>query len=193
MEYLIKTKSIGGMTEEQFFNFCQENDTLKIERTENGEIVIMAPTGFDTENFNLDLATELKLWNRKYKLGYVVGNNAGFVLPNSAVRSPDAAIISNNRMTLVTKDERKKFVHVCPDFVIELLSESDHAKSLQDKMKEWIENGCSLAWMVNPQKRETWIYRKNGEVEIKPFTAILYGEDVLPDFQLNLTNIFTED
>lgn len=193
MEYLIKTRSIGGMTEEQFFQFCQENDSIKFERNAHGEILIMAPTGSDTSSFNSNLNLELGIWNREKKLGIVFDSNAGFTLPNNAVRSPDAAFITNERWALVTKDDRKRFAHICPDFISEILSESDDAKTLQDKMKEWIDNGCQLAWMINPKKKETFIYRKNGEIEVKPFTEVLTGEDILPGLNINLNELFQED
>ncbi|MBT1704974.1 Uma2 family endonuclease [Fulvivirgaceae bacterium PWU20] len=97
MEYLIKTKSIGDMTEEQFFQFCQENDSIKFERNANGEILITAPTGSDTSSFNSNLNLEIGTWNREKKLGIVFDSNAGFTLPNNAVRSPDAAVITNEK------------------------------------------------------------------------------------------------
>jgi Uma2 family endonuclease len=193
MEYLIKTKSIGGMTEEQFFQFCQENDSIKFEKNANGEIIIMAPTGSDTAAYNLGIMARLYAWNEKNNLGITFDSNAGFTLPSGAVRSPDGAFIRKSEWEKVAKSDRKKFAHICPDFVIELLSENDNSKVLQEKMKEWIDNGCQLAWMINPQKKETWIYRKKGEVEIKPFTSILEGEDVLSGFTIDLSAIFVED
>jgi Uma2 family endonuclease len=193
MEYLIKTKSFGGMTEEQFFQFCQENDSIKFERTSKSEIIIMAPTGSETDKFNTEITSDLVIWNRESKAGYVFGSNAGFTLPNNAVRSPDAAFIRKDLWQQVDPIDRKKFAHICPDFVLELLSESDHAGTLQEKMKEWMDNGCELAWMINPIKKETWIYRKNGEVEIKSFSSLLSGENLLPGFTLDLSKIFINE
>ena len=193
MEYLIKTNSIGGMTEEQFFQFCQENDSINFERNGMGDIILMEPTGSDTDLFNINIVTALGIWNRELKLGFIFGNNAGFTLPNNAIRSPDAAFITRSRYEALQKSDRKRFAHICPDFVIELLSESDQEWALQNKMKEWMDNGCRLAWMINPQKKETIIYRGNGETETKPFHKALNGEDVLPGFTINLTKIFTEE
>jgi Uma2 family endonuclease len=130
------------------------------------------------------------IWNRQPKAGYVFGSNAGFTLPNNAVRSPDSAFIRKDQWEKVAKSDRKKFAHICPDFVIELLSESDQLKASQEKMTEWMDNGCQLAWMINPQKKETSVYRNNKPVEVKPFTSILEGEDVLPNFTLDLSKIF---
>ena len=191
MEYLIKTNSIGGMTEEQFFQFCQENDSINFERNAMGDIIIMEPTGSYTGWFNINLGTDLTIWNRETNLGFVFDSNTGFTLPNGAVRSPDASFIKKESWEKISHEDRKRFAHICPDFVIELLSESDQEWALQNKMKEWMDNGCRLAWMINPQKKETTIYRGNGETETKPFHEALNGEDVLPGFSLKLAEIFT--
>ncbi len=193
MEYpvKIKTKSIGGMTEEQFFKFCQENNMLKMERNATGEIIIMAPTGSETGSLNMGISGELYLWNKEHKLGYSFDSNTGFTLSNGAIRSPDTPYITKERWENLSKNDLKGFAHICPDFIIELLSDSDSAKTLQSKMEEWMECGCTMAWMINPDKKETWIYRKNGEVEVKSFSSQLSGEDVLPGFTLDLESIFT--
>jgi Uma2 family endonuclease len=108
------------------------------------------------------------------------------------VRSPDAAFLRKEEWLKVDPSDRKRFAHVCPDFIIELLSETDHERSLQEKMQEWMDNGCQLSW-INPRKKETTIYRKNGSIEIRPFHEILDGEDVLPGFTPDLTKIFIEE
>lgn len=190
MEYLIKTNSIGGLTEDQFFQFCQENDSISFERNAIGDIVVMEPTGSETERYKFEIALEVGNWNRRAKRGYVFGNNAGFTLPNNAVRSPDAAFIDRARYESLPESDRRKFAHICPDFIIELLSETDHERACQVKMKEWIDNGCKLAWMINPKKRETSIYKTNGETEIRPFRETLNGGEVLPGFELNFDAIF---
>jgi Uma2 family endonuclease len=192
MEYLIKTRSIGGMTEEQFFQFCQENGSIIFERNAAGDIILMEPTGTKTGWHNANIATELVIWNRRSGSGLVFDSNTGFTLPNLAVRSADVAYIRKERWQQIDEDDKKRFAHICPDFVIELLSESDSEPSAQDKMKEWIHNGCSLAWTINPKKRETTIYRANGKTEIRAFNETLSGEEVLPGFELNLDAIFTE-
>jgi Uma2 family endonuclease len=190
MEFLIKTNSIGGLTEEQFFHFCQENQQLKFEKTSADEILLMAPTGSETDRINFDIGFELGIWNRKKNLGVVFGSNAGFTLPNNAVRSPDVAFIYHEEWNKVALSDKKRFAHVCPDFVIELLSESDDERATGQKMSEWIENGCSLAWMIDPYKKQTTVYRKGGKVSIIEFGEILFGENILPEFILDLKLIF---
>lgn len=192
MEYLIKTNSIGGMTEEQFFRFCQENESINFERNAKGEIIILEPAGTYTGWFNINIATDLTIWNRKTNLGIVFDSNTGFTLPNGAVRSPDASFIKIDRWEKISIEDRKKFAHICPDFVIELLSESDRQRTLHKKMEEWLSNGCRLAWMINPYKKETTIYRQQREAEIRRIHEVLSGEDVLPGFTLDLSKLFTE-
>lgn len=193
MEYLIKTNAIGGMTEEQFYQFCQENDSINFERNALGDIMVMEPTGSYTGWFNMNIGTDLTIWNRKTNLGFVFDSNAGFTLPNQAVRAADVAFIIKERWAKISVNDRNRFAHICPDFVIELLSKSDHEPTLRKKMEEWIANGCRLAWMINPQKKETTIYRSNGKIETTPFHNVLDGEDVLPGFTLELTKIYTEE
>ena len=192
MEYLIKTKSIGGLTEDEFFEFCQENDTLRLERNANGDIILMEPTGMYTSSQNAGITAKLYLWNETSGAGTVFDSNAGFTLPNKAVRSPDGAFLSNERWSRVPRADREKFGHICPDFVFELRSRTDSLDVLKSKMKEWMDNGCRLGWMIDPKKKETTIYRQNGCTEVKSFSTILSGEDVLSGFELDLTKIFTE-
>lgn len=193
MEYLIKTKSIGGLTEDQFYQFCRENETIRFEMEPNGDLIIREPTWSYTGLYNQKVAAEIYLWNKGAKAGLTFDSSTGFTLPNGAVRSPDASFISRSRWSSLEAIHKQKFADICPDFIVEILSESESKKSLQIKMKEWMDNGCRLAWMIDPKKRETIIYRQNGGVEVKTFSDILSGEDVLPGFELDLTKIFKED
>lgn len=101
------------MTDEQFFNFCQENDMLRIERNANGDIILMAPTGSETGWFNLGIASALYNWCVKTGMGYAFDSSTGFTLPNKAVRSADAAFIQKDRWEAVPKTERKRFAFIC--------------------------------------------------------------------------------
>ena len=176
------------MTDEEFFHFCTQNRNLRIERDANGQIYIMPPTGLDTGAFNSDINTDLSIWNRKNKTGKVFDSSTGFTLPDRAVFSPDAAWISNEKISKLTKEQRNIFAPICPDFVIELKSKSDTIPELQNKMLKWIENGCKLAWLLIPEKEEAHIYRSNGNIEIvKGFNKKLSGENILPGFELDLS------
>ncbi|MFM9840411.1 MAG: Uma2 family endonuclease [Cyclobacteriaceae bacterium] len=189
----IKTKSFGGMTDRQFERFCIENEPLNFERNSKGEIIVMPPTSTNIEFWNNDVSSELNLWNRKSKLGFTFGNNAGFKLSNGAIKSPDAAFVSKARISELAPHQKKGFYQVCPDFVIEILSDSDSLPQLKEKMKEWIDNGCILAWLINPQKKKTTIYRANEKTEEVSFHTILSGENLLPNFKINLKDIFDQE
>ena len=182
----IKTDNVN-LTDEQFFNLCQDNESLRFERTSNGQILVMTPSGIDTSSQNLDIATLLKIWNFKYKLGKVFGCDAGFTFPNNAVRSPDCSFIYNEKVEKLSKHERERFAHVVPDFVVELMSPSDNLKYHRDKMEEYISNGVLLGWLINPKTEEVYIYRPDGKIEfIKGFDKTLSGETVLPEFEFEL-------
>ena len=183
---ILKTDALN-MTEEDFFNFCQQNDFLRMERTSNGEIIVNEPAGDYTSRFNIKLATKIDIWNDNTGLGYAFESSAGFTLPNKAVRSPDVSWIAKERFDALAEHDKERFGHICPDFVIELNSLSDSLEQLKKKMIEWMENGCRLAWLVNPEDQQVIVYRKDGSTEDKSFDEILSGEDVLPGFELELS------
>lgn len=185
----IEVKGIfdDGMTDDEFFNFCQQNQDLRLERDHNKQIYIMAPTGFNTGILNSDIITELSIWNRKSRTGKVFESNTGFTLSDGAVFSPDAAWISSEKISKLTEEEKNRFAPVCPDFIIELKSLSDNIKQLQNKMLKWVENGAQLAWLIDPANKQVFIYRADNSVEIiRGFNNKLSGENVLPGFELDL-------
>ena len=178
------------LTDEQFYQICQDNRDLRFERNRNGDMIIMPPTGGETGERNSEVNFQIKLWNKQSKLGKVFDSSTGFTLPNGADRSPDAAWIRLDRWNNLTLKQRQKFLPLCPDFVIELRSPSDSLKSLQEKMKEYLENGKKLGWLINRKDRQVEIYRQDKEVEILDNPITLSGEDVLPNFVLNLELIW---
>jgi Uma2 family endonuclease len=174
------------MTDEQFFQLCQDNRNLRFERNANGELIIMPPTGGETSNTNAGLIFQLWRWNDQSQLGIVFDSSGGFKLPNGADRSPDAAWIPKERWDRLTSAERKAFLPLCPDFVIELLSPSDSLKSTQQKMAEYRDNGTRLGWLIIPRSGQVEIYRPGQEVEVLENPDRLSGESVLPGFILTL-------
>jgi len=184
----IKGDLSDSMSEKEFFDFCQQNDLWRIERDENKQIIIMPPTNANTGKQNISLSFELELWNRKAKTGICFDSSTGFTLPDGSVRSPDASWLTIKKWNQLSDNEKNQFAHICPDFVIELKSKFDNLKSLTSKMGKWIKNGCSLAWLINPEDKTVIIFRKNGTSDkVTDFNNILSGEDVLPGFKLNLS------
>ena len=180
-----------NLTEEEFFNFCSQNKELKFEMDSNKQIYIMTPTGGITGNCNSEIIVQLGIWNKINKTGYVFDSSTGFNFPNGAMRSPDAAWIAKGRWEALTIEDRKRFPHICPDFIIELLSESDRLKTTKEKMNEWIQNGCRLAWLIDFENKIVYIYKPKSDVIQQSFEQALRGEDVLLGFELNLTEFLT--
>ena len=177
------------LTDEQFFQLCQHNRDYRFERTTEGELIIMSPTGGDTGNRNIELAYQLQAWSRQNQLGKAFDSSTGFKLPNGAQRSPDASWITIERWNTLTPEQREKFIPLCPDFVVELRSPSDSLKQLQEKMQEYLENGAKLGWLIDKKQQQVEIYRPEQPVEILRSPKTLSGEDVLPEFILDLKDI----
>ena len=189
---ILHTHLLSHFDEDEFFAFCQSNKELRIERNAQQEIIIMAPAGSETDSKNTELTAELIFWNRKTKSGRVFGPSAGFTLPNGAMRSPDAAWIPNEKWYALPTEQRKKFAPICPDFIVEMRSQSDSLQRLQAKMGEWMENGCRLAWLIDPNKEQVQIFRtatssfSDQPTLIESFDHVLSGEDILTDFKFDL-------
>lgn len=174
------------LTDEQFFQLCLNNQDLKFERTDKGELIIMPPTGGNTGRYNLKIAQQLANWSDADGTGVAFDSSTGFKLPNGANRSPDAAWIPLEKWNSLTPEQQEKFPPMCPDFVIELRSSSDALKPLQEKMQEYIDNGTRLGWLLNRKDRQVEIYRQGQNKEVLTSPITLSGEDVLPKFVLNL-------
>ncbi|MEH1785102.1 Uma2 family endonuclease [Nostoc sp.] len=177
------------LTDDQFFQMCQQNRDYRFERTASGELLIMSPTGSDTGRRNVKITTQLDIWNSDTNLGEVFDSSTGFILPNGAERSPDASWIKIERWNALTPEQQEKFAPICPDFVVELRSPSDSLKDLQEKMQEYIENGAQLGWLIDRKNKRVEIYRPGEDVEILNNPTSLSGENVLPGFALNLQQI----
>ena len=177
-------------TDEEFEKIVEFNKELRLELTASGELIIMSPTGGETGNRNFEIYIDLGIWNRKNKLGKAFDSSTGFKLPNSATRSPDASWIKIERWDALTPEQRKKYLPLCPDFAVELVSESDDVEDTRKKMREYIENGLRLGWLINPKDKQVEIYRIGKEVEILDSPDSLSGEDILVGFSLDLEVIF---
>ncbi len=190
MVYLPPKLALGiPMTDDQFWQLCQNHPDLRFERTAHGELIIMSPTGGSTGNRNSGLNFQLYGWNRETKLGKTFDSSTGFKLPNGADRSPDASWVAIDRWDALTLDQQTRFVPLCPDFVMELRSPSDSLTDLQAKMQEYIDNGARLGWLLDPQRQVVEIYRPGQAIEVQHAPGSLFGEDVLPGFVLDLAEI----
>ena len=178
-------------TDDKFVEMVAANKDLRLELSSQGELSIMSPTGGETGDRNLELGGQVWFWNRQNGLGKAFDSSTGFKLPNGATRSPDVSWIKIARWNALTPEQRKKFLPLCPDFVVELVSESDDLADTQAKMREYIANGLRLGWLINPKNKQVEIYRPNQEIEVLQSPANLSGENVLPGFILDLQPIFS--
>ncbi len=179
------------VTPEQFVALTAVNRDLRMERTAQGELIVNLPTGWQTGKRNCSLSGELYLWWRNAgEPGEVFDSSTGFILPNGATRAPDASWVSPERWQALTPEQKGTFALVCPDFVVELRSSSDSLKSVQDKMREYIDNGARLGWLLDPQHRQVEIYRPGLAIEVLENPPELSGEDVLPGFLLSLLRVW---
>jgi Uma2 family endonuclease len=161
------------ITHEEFEQLCQDNPDLRLELTANGELIVMAPAGWESSEKNLDLATDVNNWNRQTRIGRAFDSSGGFTLPNGAVKSPDVTWIEKSK--LIDVPAGVKFPQVIPDFVIELRSDTDRMPKLREKMEEYRDNGVRLGWLIDPQKRQVEIYRLGQEVEVLESPSSLRG------------------
>jgi Uma2 family endonuclease len=187
----LSKKSPGGFSEAEFYQFCLDNPELKFERSAAGLIYIMANTGGNSGKLNALINYFLTGWNLKARLGITFDSSTTFRLPNGAVRSPDAAWVRADRWQALTDLEQRQFPPLCPDFVIELRSETDSLRELQAKMTdEWLANGCQLGWLIDPANEIVYVYRPEADMEtVQGFDQQLSGSGILPDFRLNLTQL----
>ena len=178
------------ISHEQFVQLAWVNQNLQLERTATGQLIVMPPTGSDTGNKNADILGQLWLWNRQTQLGQIFDSSSGFHLPNGADRSPDVSWISQDRWDTLTLEEKSGFAPLCPDFVLELRSKHDSLESLQQKMQEYQENGAKLGWLIDRNRKKVEIYRPKKSVEVQNSPDSLSGEDILPGFTLDLSEIW---
>ncbi|BAZ47840.1 hypothetical protein NIES4103_04440 [Nostoc sp. NIES-4103] len=176
------------LSDEQFYQLCQNNRELQFERTAKGELIIMPPVGGESGNREADLIIDLGIWNRQTDLGFTFSSSTVFKLPNGADRSPDAAWIQKKRWQTLTPEQRRKFPPIAPDFVIELRSATDDLQMLHDKMREYMNAGVQLGWLINPQQQQVEIYRQGQDVEVRNLPTELRSENLLPRFSLTLSS-----
>jgi Uma2 family endonuclease len=188
--YTITLEPIVSLTDEVFYQLCRANPDMKFERSAQGELIVMSPTGGEGGRRSADITVDLGVWNRQSQLGYIFDSSTGFKLPNGATRSPDAAWVKRSRWEALAPELREKFPPIAPDFVIELRSTTDTLPELQAKMREYQANGVRLGWLINPQDQQVEIYRPGQTPEVLQVPQTLSGEDVLPDFVLSMARIF---
>jgi Uma2 family endonuclease len=174
------------LTDDQFYQLCQDNRNLRLELTSDGELIVMPPVGGESGSYEANYITDVSNWNRRTQLGKVFSSSTLFKLPSGAQRSPDVAWIATARWEALTPEQRRKFPPIAPDFVIELRSATDSLSDLQAKMQDYLDNQVRLGWLINPQHQQVEIYRLGQAKEVRSLPVTLSGEDVLPEFSLRI-------
>lgn len=179
----------ADVSDEAFFTLCMDNPDLRIERNANGKIIIMPPTTSETGRYNSKIHIAIGIWNNKTKLGETFDSSTGFKLSNGADRSPDTAWITNERWNALPAEQKKKFAPIVPDFVLELRSDDQNLSELREKMDEYVDCGCRLGWLVDPQHRRTYVYSANGDIQTLSFDDTLSGGDVMPGLEVKMAEV----
>ena len=178
------------VTDREYVSFCEANPDLRLERTSEGEIVIVPPAGMESDYRSLGVGGELRAWAKRDGRGKAFGCSVQFFLLNGAARSPDAAWMSNARLASVAPQERRRFAHTVPEFVIEVMSPSDRRAAAQRKMREWIENGVELAWLIDGDARTVHVYSAGRDPEVFSGIDEITGEGPVAGFVLDLREIW---
>jgi len=179
------------MDDDRYFDFCQENPSLRIERTAEGKIVIMPPSGLESNDQEAEVLVQLRTWAKTNGKGRALGATAAFILPSRAAYAPDASWISNAQIEKLSKDEKSKFPHLVPEFIVEVRSPSDRLPRAKAKMQEWIDNGVQLAWFIDGNRRTVTIYRPGREPEELIQPDVVAGEGPVKGFRLKMADIWT--
>ena len=178
------------MTDDEFYEFCRLNEEWRIELSSEGDLIIMAPTGSKSGIRNFKLIARFAAWVEADGTGQGFDSSTMFTLPNGAKRSPDMAWIKNERWQLLNEEQQEKFAPICPDFVVELRSKTDRLATLQKKMREYMENGAQLGWLIDPREKKVYVYRPDSRTECLNNPQAVSGEPLLAGFVLNVSEFW---
>lgn len=178
------------LSDDELFALCARNPELRIERDAEGNLIVMTPAGGESGHRNLEVVMALGAWAKQDGTGVAFDSSTGFLLPNGAMRAPDAAWVLRSRLAPLSAATKKTFLPLCPDFVVELRSPSDRLRDLQAKMEEYRDNGARLGWLLDPEDQQVLVYRPGRSVEALAQIAVVSGDPELAGFRLELTPIW---
>ena len=186
----VARRAAARKADDEFYQFCRRNRDLRVERSAEGEVTTMAPAGWESARRNADITAQLHLWALGDGTGVAADSSAGYVLPNGAVRSPDASWVANSRLAGVSAEQRSRFLPLAPDFVIELRSPTDRLPALREKMAEYLANGTALGWLIDTVNQDVLVYRAGADVERLVAPPNLSADPVLSGFRLSLDRVW---
>ena len=186
----LRFKPDTPMSDDELMRFCAANDVLRVERDANGEILVMTPAGSRTGRKNTAIISALDAWAETDGRGYAFDSNTGFTLPDGSMRSPDAAWVEATRWDTMSDEDKDRFSPLCPDFIIELRSQSDSLPALEAKMMQWIANGAQVAWLIDPERQAVVIYRPGQPPEVHHHPTSVQGDGIVAGFELVMARIW---
>jgi Uma2 family endonuclease len=178
------------LSDDELYELCIRNKELQIERTPKGDLIVMTPVGGESSHRNAEAVFALVAWARQDGTGVAFDSSGGFLLPNGAMRAPDASWVKRSRWDALTPEERRKFVPLVPDFVMELRSPSDRLDDVQAKMEEYRSVGVRLGWLIDPEERRVHVYRPDRPPEVLDDPDRVEADPELPGFVLDLDPIW---
>jgi Uma2 family endonuclease len=186
----LRLGSALSLSDDQLLELCCLNKELRIERTSEGDLEIMAPAGGGAAVRNSDILFQLASWAKENRTGIAFSSSAGFLLPSGAMRAPDAAWVRRSRLTGPSREEREKFLPLCPDFVVEVRLATDYLDAQREKLQEYMDSGAALGWLIDPLEKTVHVYRPGGDPEILEEPQSVSADPVLPGFELQLEEIW---
>ena len=190
IELPVRLITAEPMSDDELMRFCAANETLRVEREPNGEILVMTPAGSKTSRMNIRVSRLLEEWSDADGRGVAFDSSGGFNLPDGSMRNPDGAWMLSPRWDALLEDEQEGYAPVCPDFVIEIRSKSDRLLPLQEKMEQWIANGAEVAWLIDPIEKAVTIYRMGEGPEHLVQPTSVQGTGPIVGFELVMARIW---
>lgn len=178
------------LSDEEYLAFCEANPDLRLERSAQGEIVIVPPAGGESDYRSAHAIRQLGEWTIRTGFGKAFGSTVEFLLPDGSALSPDSAWVSNDRLASLSKRERRQFLRVVPEFIVEVMSPSDRLPAAKRKMRDWMANGVELGWLIDGDERCVYVFRQGCEPRLLSGTASIEGEGPVSGFVLQLDAIW---
>ena len=178
--------SENRLTVQDYLAFCRANPDLRCERTAEGEIVVVPPAGGESSHRNSKLSTQLGRWAEIDGRGQTFDSSVEFLLPDGSALSPDASWVSNEALARLSRQERREFLRLSPEFVVEVMSPSDRLKRAKAKMENWMKNGLQLGWLIDADKQTVYVYRKGRNPVTRRNMLELAADAPLEGFVLKL-------
>lgn len=187
---VLKGLPLMRMSEDEFLEFCTMNKEINLERTADGELLILPKCGGNAGLRHVEITYQLRSWQKRVGLGVAFGSNLGYELPNGAMRAPDASWITDEQWDTAKAYGGEYFCHFAPFFLIELVDDIERFETLQAKLREYMECGSQLGWLIDPYERKVEIYRPGTPPEELDEPATISGDPELPGFVLELEDVW---